>query len=334
MNKNTGSTTIAPAISRTADTAALCKWSMARHGYLHSVAHVLPSDTIPLLASLAEASAGPSGYSSFRASPLLHWCYATRASAVLRAVQTFLEDKEGDANRRLDKGGRLRERLVVVLGGGMDGLVLALCARAAEATGVGVKVVELDAPEVVARKEGVLGAWREGGREGAVREFLRQTGSYRLEAVDLREGGRVGEVVGEVVREGGGAGREGEAPPDGDGSKGGGQGEVEPQVLFILEAVLGYMRLQEVKILLSTLPMVAPSSSLLIIDTGRTSALKNDDAVAAAVDAAFEARGCSLTGLAGWKDRLEGRREGGRGGGRREGGREGGREQEGRRSDE
>jgi hypothetical protein len=79
---------------------------------------------------------------------------------------------------------------------------------------------------------------------------------------------------------------------------------------------------------------VAPSSSLLIIDTGRTAALKHDDAVAAAVDAAFEARGCSLTGLAGWKDRLEGRRGRGEPRGRKEGGREGGREQEGRRSDE
>lgn len=231
-------------------TATRLHRSMARHGYLHSVAHVLPPDTIPLLAALAEASAGPSGCSSFRASPLLHWCYATRASAVLRAVQTFLEDKEGDANRRVDKGGRPWERLVVVLGGGMDGLVLALCARAAQATGVGVKVVELDVPEVVARKEGVLWAWRGGGGEGVFRDFLRQTGSYRLEAVDLRDGGRVGEVVGEVVREGGGAGREGKAPPDGDGSKGGGQGEVEPQVLLIMEAVLGYMRVQEVKILL------------------------------------------------------------------------------------
>jgi len=162
-------------------------------------------------------------------------------------VQSFLEKREGGKEGGKERGKKRCK--VVVLGGGMDGLVLALCAgmKAEE----GIKLLEIDVPEVVGRKEVALRAWREGGKEGgkggSVGTFMKEKGSYTLQAADLR----VMESVGKALR---GAEEEVE---EGKEEKG------KEEVLFIFEAVLGYMKPSEVERLLrcvaSTIITTCPS---------------------------------------------------------------------------
>ena len=203
----------------------------------------------------------------------------------------------------------------------MDGLVLALCAGVPTK---GFRLIEIDVPEVVARKEAALQAWREGGKEGAVGTFLKGRGSYNLKAADLRDVESVRKALHEMEEEE--VGEEGR----------------EEEVLFIFEAVLGYMKPKEVERLLRcvsgtsppslppsftvllpslppspsrSIPTTSPSCSLLIVDTGRVAGLKGKDAVAAAVGAAFAKKDCPLEGLGGWKSRYNKRREGKKEGG-------------------
>lgn len=110
---------------------------------------------------------------------------------------------------------------MVVLGAGMDGLGLASLARADG----GPRLVEVDCPEVVARKRTALGKVP----SAASVEWLSQLlcgdgggdgGQYHLVAADLRDPG--GSVAGAL------------APLLSADEDGGG-------LLFVLEAVLGYL---------------------------------------------------------------------------------------------
>ena len=164
----------------------------------------------------------------------------------MRQVQSFLEGaKEGGKRRK-----------VVVLGGGMDGLLIALCANYM-ASKVRARLLEIDVPEVVTRKEAALQAWREwgkeGGKEGVVGTFMRERGKYALKPADLRDLERLNKALQEVeVKE---------------------EEEGEEEVLFILEAVLGYLQPKEVERLLrcvlppaaSTMLPPSPPPSLIVL---------------------------------------------------------------------
>jgi len=149
-------------------------------------------------------------------------------------VQSFFEKREGGKEGGKERGKKRCK--VVVLGAGMDGLVLALCAGIKAEKGV--KLLEIDVPEVVGRKAAALRAWREGGKKGgkggSVGTFMKEKGSYTLQAADLRDMESVGKALREVEQE----------IEEGEEEKG------KEEVLFIFEAVLGYMIPSEVERLL------------------------------------------------------------------------------------
>lgn len=141
----------------------------------------------------------------------------------MRQVQSFLEGAK--------KGGKRRK--VVVLGGGMDGLLIALCANNMASNKM-VSLLEIDVPEVVTRKEAALRAWMERGKEGEkedlVGAFMRESGKYALKVADLRDLESLNKALEKVEIEE--------------------EKEGEEEMLFILEAVLGYLQPNEVERLL------------------------------------------------------------------------------------
>ncbi|GAB5032038.1 leucine carboxyl partial [Nannochloropsis oceanica] len=196
----------------------------------------------------------------------------------MRQVQSFLEGAK--------KGGKRRK--VVVLGGGMDGLLIALCANNMASNKM-VSLLEIDVPEVVTRKEAALRAWmergKEGGKEDLVGAFMRESGKYALKVADLRDLESLNKALEKVEIEE--------------------EKEGEEEMLFILEAVLGYLQPNEVERLLRFLSTTSFSCSLLVVDTGRVAGLAGKDAVAAGVKAAFAKRGSPIEGLEGWQSRRD-----------------------------
>lgn len=181
------------------------------------------TQTLALLAALAgvrdDHSETPSPRATPSASPLAHRCYHLRAAVMSEALRRTWAWSSGSA--------------VVVLGAGMDGLALASLARAlghvdesaGNRTGGAKRLIEVDCPEVVAKKQAALQRL-DAAAAPAASSWLGplvdgQHRCYHLVAADLRDPeGSVARALAPLFS---------------------GEEEGKGEVLFVLEAVLGYL---------------------------------------------------------------------------------------------